>query len=630
MAPAEAGWLLGLPLGVAEIEGRSLAARRVVFAATPEGYRQPRKDPVGDRLRVLAVFSVPAGQSLLDLRRERKGLADLVAGMVGGGTSRALDLRVLQYGATPKRLQDALAEGEGWDVVHFSGHGAAGRLLLEDDAGRAHEVPTADLVAWLHDARHRLKLVSLAACSSAAFTVAETLQAMDVEAPDVAEQAEAASASHALAVEVLRETQATVVAMRYPVVDEFAIAFDLALFEGLWDKHLDAPSAVGWALSRAARFPPTPGAPALSAFTPAVFGPASPPLRLVPPPAASGTKPDTRMKYFEPEPPRFVGRVAVLTRANAVLAPGSGRSGVHFHGMAGAGKTACALELAYGQRANFQHLVWCKAPPEWAEMNAVKDALGVLVRRLDLALGVALADDSADPDRLAALTEAMEQRSVLVVIDNAESLLSAAGTWRDPTWERVVDALVAHRGRGRLVLTSRRPPATVPAGMEVSTLHALSRDEAVLLARQLPNLSRLLGDQPAPTRQSPQVVRAVLEATGGHPKLMDLADAQAGTGQLQAMLDRAGEVWSAAGVDPARFLTATTDAGPDAVTSYVDLLRAWTAQALATLDEAALLLAQLLARALPEDGTARCWRRTGPTCGATSAAPTRRRTNGPS
>lgn len=121
-----------------------------------------------------------------------------------------------------------------------------------------------------------------------------------------------------------------------------------------------------------------------------------------------------------------------MTRANAVLAPSSGHSGVLFHGMAGAGKTACALELAYGQRANFAHLIWCKAPPEGAEMNMVKATLGELARRLDLALGVALADDTANPDRLGALTEAMEARSVLVVIDNAESLLSAAGPGGTP------------------------------------------------------------------------------------------------------------------------------------------------------------------------------------------------------
>ena len=134
--PTTAPWLLGLPLGVARVGGAYLATQGVAFAGSFEGQEVVAKDPVGDRLRVLAVFSVPAGQALLDLRRERKGLGQLVAEVVGGGTPRALDLRVLQYGATAERLREALDEAEGWDVVHLAGHGAPGRLMLEDEAGR--------------------------------------------------------------------------------------------------------------------------------------------------------------------------------------------------------------------------------------------------------------------------------------------------------------------------------------------------------------------------------------------------------------------------------------------------------------------------------------------------------------
>ena len=574
VVPADAGWLLGLPLGVAQVEGRPLAAGRVAFAGALEGQSPVRKQPVGERLRVLAVFSVPADQSLLDLRRERKGLADLVAGLVGGGTSRAMDLRVLQYGATAERLQDALAEGEGWDVVHFAGHGAAGRLVLEDETGAAQEVGIEDLVGWLRDARHRLKLVSLSACSSAAFTVAETLHALGAPAPTDAASAEQAGASHGLALEVVRQAECPVVAMRYPVVDDFAIAFALALFEGLWDKGMETAAALGWAVQRAARFPPTPGAPALSAFTPALFGPGAPDLRLIPPDAAAAVPADTKMAGFDAEPTRFVGRIGAMTRANAVLAPSSGRSGVVFHGMAGAGKTACALELAYGQRANFQGLIWCRCPAEGPEAaTASSEKLVDLVTRLDVALGVALADKVHDWPRLAAvldrLTEAMEHKAVLVVIDNAESLLSAQGSWLDPRWEALVRALVDHHGRGRLVLTSRRRPAQVPPGMMVEPVHALTREEAVLLARQLPNLARLLDDESVVARAARPLARKVLEATGGHPKLLELADAQVGVeGVLESMLADAGRVWESAGVDPSGFLTSNHRTTTGAVAAH--------------------------------------------------------------
>ena len=58
--------------------------------------------------------------------------------------------------------------------------------------------------------------------------------------------------------------------------------------------------------------------------------------------------PDTRLKLALPAEPRyFVDRLLSLSRASQVLAPDSEQSGVLFYGMAGSGKTACALELAY-------------------------------------------------------------------------------------------------------------------------------------------------------------------------------------------------------------------------------------------------------------------------------------------
>ena len=71
---------------------------------------------------------------------------------------------------------------------------------------------------------------------------------------------------------------------------------------------------------------------------------------------------------FPEEPPRLVGRVQPLLRASQALAPASGMRGVLFYGMPGAGKTACALELAYRhERERFQGQVWYHAPEEGAD-----------------------------------------------------------------------------------------------------------------------------------------------------------------------------------------------------------------------------------------------------------------------
>lgn len=203
----------------------------------------------------------------------------------------------------------------------------------------------------------------------------------------------------------------------------------------------------------------------------------------------------------------------------------------------------------------------------------------------------------------------MRRSAVLVVIDNAESLLTATGAWLDPAWEQLLGALTARRGLGRVVFTTRRLPKPLPADLVVEAVHALTRDEAVLLARQLPHLARLLDTQPAATRDATgnrQLARTILEATGGHPKLLELADAHiADPDTLAAMLTHAGQVWGDTGIDRAAFLTdPDPDPGPgDPVAGYVALLEAWTTQAIGQLDPSTILLSQILCRCPPADRT---------------------------
>ena len=117
-------------------------------------------------LRVLAVFSQPTRTSVLALRRERYALARLIRQL---GRQRAkVTLRVAQYGVTRQRLREIAEDGDGWDILHLSGHGAGGVFLLEAADGARDLVPTADLVSLLHPATKRLKLAVVSACESAA------------------------------------------------------------------------------------------------------------------------------------------------------------------------------------------------------------------------------------------------------------------------------------------------------------------------------------------------------------------------------------------------------------------------------------------------------------------------------
>ena len=163
--PAEAVNLAFRPLELAHAGGRPLAVQGVTLVTQlgPEDGRNP--DPVAGRLRVLGLFSLPEGGQALNLRRERHALVNLIHGI--NATGKAADVRVLQYGVTRASLQNVLAEGEGWDVIHISGHGAPGTLVLETAEGTPDPVDAATLADMLEAARDRLKLVTVAACWSA-------------------------------------------------------------------------------------------------------------------------------------------------------------------------------------------------------------------------------------------------------------------------------------------------------------------------------------------------------------------------------------------------------------------------------------------------------------------------------
>jgi hypothetical protein len=171
-----AGFAVGWPLELAHVGGVPLAARgdvSLVYGAA--GRDGPPKADVVDALRVLAVFSQPTKTSVLALRRERHALGRLIR-RLAATRKRMVELRVVQYGATRERLAEIAATGDGWDVLHLSGHGGAGLFVLEHADGSPDPVGVADLVEMLRPARPRVKLAVVSACESAAAATAQTLR----------------------------------------------------------------------------------------------------------------------------------------------------------------------------------------------------------------------------------------------------------------------------------------------------------------------------------------------------------------------------------------------------------------------------------------------------------------------
>jgi len=545
-------------------------------------------------LRILAIFSLPTDENPLNLRRERYELTKLVRN-IAQTRGVALELRVIQYGATRAILQEALHDADGWDVIHFSGHGTAGVLVLEDERGKTDLISDSELQEMLLPARGRLQLLTLSACLSGAGTTASARRALGLDTPPMRDDADATARSTplpSLAQTLARELDCAALAMRFPVIDDFATDLALALYDLALDKHQPLPNALQLSLARTA-----PADEPFSEITPALFGARAGDLKLTPPkrPPQFELPATTLIGYFPPEPERFVGRVLPMLHATNALAKQSAQRGVLFYGMAGAGKTHCALELAYRhERERFTGYVWHKAPDEDEQFDlqiAFTNALLDIENQLGMtdASLVAYADDPVrfKQRALPRFQALLENTSVLIALDNLESWLTPHGAWRDEKFGALVETLLAHNGLSRVILTSRVLPTSLADNNRVllEPIHALSLSESVLLARQLPHLRALLE-----TADGRAQLTRVLNAAQGHPKLLDLAE---NNPDYLQQLTRAGDETET----PFLKQGATTQDAP----AFLQTLENWTRQLSANLSPTARVLLEFLACLEEED-----------------------------
>jgi hypothetical protein len=596
------------PLELAHVGGIPLAARGdVSLVYAPAGEPGPAKAGIADALRVLAVFSQPTRTSVLALRRERYALGRLIR-RLAATQRRMMELKVVQYGVTREKLAQIADTGDGWDVLHLSGHGERGVFLLEHADGSPDPVDVADLVAMLRPVRRQVKLAVVSACESAAAATAQTLRliGLDDQADQVENQAGHGSGegSAGVAAALVDALDCAVVAMRYPVDDEFAIGFGAVMYEHVFSRGQPVDVAVARALR---------GASGVALATPGLFGARAAGLTLPVPRGTPRLNPDeTPTAYLPPEPARFVGRAEAMARASAALAPADGRTGVLLHGMAGAGKTSCAVELAYRHQDSFAAMAFWQAP---ARDDEWEGALAGLAATLEAQLGrygFAMTGHIGTVQALAAflprLRQVLAEQGLLLVLDNLEPLLTAEGAWRDPRWDPLIAALAGHDGESRVIMTSRVAPAGLDPGVLVLPVHALSLATSVALARELPHLRGLLhaGDAPvrAPAASAAALdrdrVRRVLRVVQGHPKLMELADAAAAdTARLDAQLAAAED--AATGLELEAFFR-DGDSALDP-SQFLDALTGWTVNALDVLTPEARLMAQFVA--CLEDGDRR-------------------------
>lgn len=447
--PAELTTLLAVPFELAPLGG-------VRFCYVPEGAVPPPAP--SESARILAVFALPGESSALALSRERR---DLEAQFAGYGN--AVELRTLQYGVTRAVLREALSDSAGWDVVHIAGHGRVGQLFLEGDDDQRDLVSAAELLELLASASRVPGLVVLSACESGAVRILRRRRPHGRPEQLVQQTAaQPAAATDNLGYQIAARLGCAVVAMRYPVDDDFTVS----LGRHLYDRLLVGGQPVDQALSGAVPAAAAGRAP-LSAATPILFG--DPTFRLRPPGIVAGSS--TTLAADPRVPARFVGRTAVMVRLL--------RSPDHvvvLTGMPGIGKTTCLAEAAGWHRRRGRPVVWHDVHP------------GETPERLIQTLAAQVTDPQA-----------------LILIDNIDTAPQICSTLAD----------LSRSGRAQWMMAARQRISDFEQATMVVPL--LTRTESELLAREVQEQRDIDTNEPqnGAYRGSPWLIGR------GHPGLIE-------------------------------------------------------------------------------------------------------------
>ncbi|MFQ5857354.1 MAG: CHAT domain-containing protein, partial [Anaerolineae bacterium] len=384
----------------------ALTEREEAPAPEPEPEPQPA-------LRVLVLLSAPLVDgkgnpvARLDLAQER-ALIETVLRESGA------DIQVRFRHATAEALRDGVRDG--YDVVHFSGHGDLSVLAFEDEHGQLHTIDRGLLARLVRVGDQAARLVVLNACHS----------------ESLAEDLTAAGVAHVVAVE--RDE---------PVIDEAAIAFARDFYHAL---------ARGFTLEAAFEEGRDAVASAADLGVRAVAEEVK--FRLLPgdrdhdaPLAEEG---EGRGGYVEegrltapinlPTPlDIFVGREREMWEINRQLSQGRL---VTLTGTGGVGKTELARETARWHQARGRF-------PDGVFVVELEEARGpaAILTQIATTLRLERAESAED------VAKTLGRRQMLLVLDNLDDALHA-----DLRGAReLLETLVTRTEAPRFLVTSRQP-----------------------------------------------------------------------------------------------------------------------------------------------------------------------------
>jgi len=426
-----------------------------------------------DYLRVLVVISAPLlhdgrRPTPLDVWREWQNIST--------GLHRRQDAVMLRRLLPPtwRHLKTALATsrpGQGYQIVHFIGHGSKDGLLLEDELGQGDDVSVDDLVDVFRNSG--VDLVVLNVCESEGpgkalvdcgipAVVATTCLIPDKVAVQLSEQLYAALAAG--------KTAARALGLAKDVVAREISALGAEIPKLLGDGQLSFP-------------PAQEGQPAILDGEPVACN--------------------------VPRALRFVGRAEELIAIARQLGKAQIR-GVVVSGIGGIGKSALIMEAAYRNAWRFPGgMIWASA--KGLEDFGLRDVLHAMDRVLGLGLGKY---DEARREQIA--LEALRMRPALLILDNMETL-------EEREKRRVtafLNKLDARAGSKIMLSLSYHDEAGFRGLDAVHPLPLLGLDEDSAVAHLLQEaeekgVGRLLQ---APGDQQ----RALVRKVGGHPLMLEL------------------------------------------------------------------------------------------------------------
>ncbi|QHO90995.1 hypothetical protein CWT12_06220 [Actinomyces sp. 432] len=505
--------------------GQPLALHHLVtFFRKAVASPAPRRVPGPLRIVVAIASPIEGGAGTLDYQAELRAITTAVR----EARSANAGVRIVQF-ATTEEIRRAL-EQENPHVLHISGHGAAGLLVLEDERGAARRVSAQELIKEAIPAGGMPPLICLAACETNASADAETASFADelvaAGAPIVIGTEDAVSDHYATLVFSKVYAELAAAPQPDPVYALAQARRELGRIcaESSNPRHQTEQVLAGWSVvtvqasscGRQITAPPEKKAQS------------SVPLASV---RAMNSLPSLGTGFF-------VGRRREQLRVPRLLLSDT-HAGVVFHGIGGIGKSTLTAEVLR-RTAELQ-------PVLVVDMRGTA-LVEELFQRIVSRLRINFSDQLTDPEvnqllgllantkigwseRLELLQGTLlQQLPLILVLDNFEDNLTFTdGAYRltDPLLAEFLAQFLAAPGRGRLLVTCRYRftlPEDATTALEWIALEPLSFAETTHLAWSLPQLDALdISD-----------LRTLWAGVGGHPRTLETVDAllNRGVGRL--------------------------------------------------------------------------------------------------